>query len=137
MNLKKQLMIGAILMVILICFLIEMLTTIVERKQILPPGLSGNAAFLIAIFIIIYTMGLLAFGVWVSLSRSTKLENWNKRYTLIATIPAYFGFALLPVFFGLILVALTDQTTRSFWLSCLSFPTVLIFLLIEIRKLQS
>jgi hypothetical protein len=137
MNLKKQLIVGSILMVAPICMLIQWISNVVEHQWSIPPGFSGNLAITIGIVASIYAVGSIVFGVLMVVTRSDKFDQWNKRFTLTAKIPAIFGLAFIPVFAGLVLIVLTRQVSWGFWLSCLSFPAVLIFLLLEIREIRN
>jgi hypothetical protein len=132
--LKKQYIVGAVFVIVLLCALIEIIPTVVENGPYLPTDFSKTFDIIIGICMSFYAFSAIVLGVWWTIKPSTKFMEWNKRFTLTASVPGYFLLALLPLLAGLILIVLTHETTWGFTLSCLSFPAILIFLALAIWK---
>ncbi len=134
MEIKKQLIVGAILIASVSCFLLELMSSIFDNLSYLPSALSGGIASIIAVIGTIYALAFVLIGIWGFLRPPPQLEELNKRFTLTASIPGLFLLSLMPIFFGIVLVVLTKQTTWGFCLSALSLPSLLLFLTLALRK---
>lgn len=125
------------MVLILLCALTQMMTSVVRDEQFLPAGFSGITATIIGIIMSFYAVASIVFGIWWALKQPSLFEEWNKRFTLTANIPAYFLLALMPMFAGLVILVLIRESAWGFWLSCLSFPSVLIFLVLSLWKTRN
>jgi hypothetical protein len=85
--------------------------------------------------ITLYIVAFLAFVMWlVQKPEDRFLAELNRRYTIRATIPGYFIFAVVPSIFGMILIGLTGQANWGLWLACLSVPSVILLAVLTLRK---
>ena len=132
---KKEVIVGAIIVIIISLWLtnVGMMTTETNIAPLLSLSASQNnviswVATLGAIFSV-------ASGLWlISQSDKPAIKKWIERYTLRASIPGYFLYALIPMIAGFLLLFLLGQTTWGFGLACTSVPLTIIFLIFGLRK---
>ena len=129
---KKELIIGAVVVAIVMQFLITSLVTIEQHSQPIVTG--GNVANIIGWILTAMTIGYIALGVLLIVKAPASIESLNKKYTIKAAIPGYFLFALLPYIYGLLLIQFTRLSTWGFYLACTSIPTVFLFLVLLLRR---
>lgn len=131
---KKELTIGAAVVVIFAWALIDMVMGVVRNEQYLPSAASGTTSTIIGLAATLYAVGFVGFAAWGIGKAFGQFEEWNKRFTLKATIPGYFLLALMPVAAGLVVVVVARQTAWGIWLSCFSLPATVMLLVLTIRK---
>jgi uncharacterized membrane protein YdcZ (DUF606 family) len=132
---KKELIIGAVVVVLVAQSLIGGITTIMKYSQ--PVIADDNVASIFAWILTAMTVGYTVLGAVLILKAPKSVENLSKKYTIKATIPGYFLFALLPYAYGLALIELTRLSTWGFYLACASIPAVLLFLVLLLRRKDS
>lgn len=132
---KKEIIVGAIIVVMFSLWLINvgMDSTDIGFSPVLAVSASQNnfISWLITIFAVFGIGG----GLWI-ISQSDKpaIQKWIERFTIRATIPTYFLYALIPLIMGLLLILVLGQTAWGFGLACLSIPSVVVFVIYGFRK---
>jgi len=132
---KKEVIVGAIIVIITSLWIINlgMSTTGIE----VPPFVSFSAQVnnLISWLATLGTvLGVAAGLLLISQSDKPAMKKWIDRYTLKATIPGYFLYALIPLIMGLLLILVLRQTAWGVSLACLSVPSTLVLLIFGFRK---
>lgn len=132
---KKEVIAGAVIVIMFSLWLINVGMTSTELGFSPVLALSASLNKFISWLITIFAALGVGSGLWtISQSDKPAIQKWIERFTVRATIPAYFLYALIPLVMGLLLILLFGQTTWGAGLACLSVPSVLVFLLYGLRK---
>lgn len=131
---RKSLIGGALILAIFTCLLIEALTTVLQYQEFLPPAFQGAWATLIGLALTLYALGAVILGAWMILRPAGALGEWNRRFTLTASLPGAFFLALMPAFSGIVVAVLTRQSAWGFYLACLGLPAVIVYLVLALWK---
>jgi len=132
---KKEIIVGAVIVIIVILWLIDVGMSTIESNSLSVLSLSASINNLISwLLTIVAVAGVTGGLLLISQSDKPEIKKWMERYTVRATIPAYFISALVPLIMGLLLLILLGQTTWGLGLACLSVPSTLIFLIFGLSK---
>jgi hypothetical protein len=128
---KIALVWGATLLCIIIFWFIASLLDMFKQDGFLDPMVAtgSSSAVVIGWITTIWLIGSLVYAIWM-VAKSRLFTS----LVIHASIPAYFVFAFFPIAVGIGLVALTGLSNWGAWLTCLSFPTLLVLLLLAIHK---
>ena len=130
---KREIIAGAVILTITSLWLVEVGLNMAGSEALPFLSLSAPTNKVIGWFATIWAIGAVVSGLWFITKKSETLGKVFERYTIRATIPGYFLFALSPVILGL-LVLFTGQTSWGVGISCLSVPSVLAFLFFALRQ---
>jgi hypothetical protein len=132
---RKSIIAGAVIMLLLILLLIDSVAGIARVKGLSLPmvSLASELVNLLGWGITLYALGVLVLVGWAAAKSKVPFEQLSRRFSITAVIPGYFMLVLLPIVLGIFLLLL-GQIQWGVGLACLSVPTVLIFLLIELSK---
>ena len=134
---KRELITGGIITFVLILSLIGFVLDVIEMYSQLGPPVVTNAKVAIAIgwAITVYLIGVQIFILWaIGKSHNTFVNNLIDRLTIRVTIPGSYIFAVFPVFIGTCLAIVTGLVNWGVWLTCLTFPTLIILVLIAMKE---
>lgn len=133
---KKELITGAIIVMILSLLLIGNLGDIARNEEYLPPPIISDTRTISIVgwAATLYVIGFMIVATWAMTKTGSPFEQVSKRYTVRAVIPGYFFLVLIPYVFGIVFVLALRQTTWGLWLSCVGVPATIIFLIIALRK---
>jgi hypothetical protein len=132
---KKEIIVGAVIVIIVILWLINVGMSTIESNSLSVLSLSASINNLISWLLTIVAVAGIAGGLLlISQSDKPEIKRWMERYTVRATIPAYFISALVPLIMGLLLLIMLGQTTWGLGLAYLSVPSTLIFLIFGLSK---
>ena len=130
---KKEIIVGAVMLIITSLFLVDVGTNIVRSESLSFLSLSASTSNFIGWVATICAIGTIVSGLWIITKTSKTADKVFERYTIRATIPGYFLFALAPVILGL-LVLLTGQTNWGVGITCLGVPLFLMFVVFALRQ---
>ena len=135
---KKELLAAAIVVLIIFIWSITALTDILRDGLAPPPPdfVKGAAGQWIGWLAILYVVGVVFYLAWVMLRSPDWFVRLTSRMTVRAAIPLIYWFAFTPIPLGFVVTVLTGEI-QWVWLSCLSIPTLLLFLLVDLLKHSS
>jgi hypothetical protein len=132
---KRELIVGTIILMLLALFLIDSFALVARYEPIFDaPLFSRQIDQFIGWFATLDTIFLIALIAWRAHKKEPSIERLIQRFTIKATIPGYFIFALSPIGVGIVLIAITGQLSWGTGIAALSFPALLLFLYLELRK---
>jgi hypothetical protein len=132
---RRELVAGAIIVGMVVCLLLQNLILMRKYGSDLPLiALSDTMSKAIPWLVTIYALGSVVFGAWLLLHSDPGLEKYHRRSLIRAVIPGFFIFALVPAVAGLLLFGFTGIATWSYFISCLSFPAIFVYLLLALWK---
>ena len=132
---KKEVIAGAVIVILFSLWLINVGMTSTEIGFSPVLALSASLNNFISWLITIFAVFGVGSGLWI-ISQSDKpaIKKWIERFTIRATVPTYFLYALIPLIMGLLLILVLGQTAWGSGLAYLSIPSVLVFLIFGFRK---
>jgi len=132
---KKEVIVGAVIVIMFSLWLINVGITSKEIGFSPLLALSAPLNKFLSWLITIFAVFGVSSGLWI-ISQSDKpaIQKWIERFTIKATVPSYFLYALIPLIMGLLLILMLGQTVWGLGLACLSIPSVLVFLIYGLRK---
>ena len=132
---KKEVIVGAVIVIIISLWLINVGMSTPEIASLPLLSLSVFLANLISwLLTIVAVAGVTGGLLLISQSHKPEIKKWIDRYTVRATIPAYFIYALVPLIMGLLVFVVLGQTSWGLGLACLGVPSTLVFLLFGLSK---
>jgi hypothetical protein len=130
---RRDLIFGAVVLALFACGIIDSLTNVIRNQQYLPPTqMSSTAANMIGWIATLWAVGSVITAAYLVSRTNNPLREWSQRFIIRAAIPAYFAFALVPIALGAFLITV-GLTTWGWWLSCLSVPSILLLLALDLR----
>ena len=130
---KREIIAGAVILTITSLWLVEVGLNMAGSAALPFLSLSAPTNNVVGWFATIWAISAVVSGLWLITQKSETLGKVFERYTIRATIPGYFLFALSPVILGL-LVLFTGQTSWGVGITCLSVPSILAFLVFALRQ---
>jgi hypothetical protein len=134
----KELIAGGVIVGLIAWGLIDMLFNAVETMESLPeysaPAIPANATTAIAWIATFLTFSAVGFAIWGVSKGIPGWDEWAQRHAIKATIPMQFMFAFVPIGMGAFVMTALRRTTWGGWLSCLSLPTILVLVVVLLRK---
>ena len=131
---RKELFAGAVIVFIIALWMVNVMEDIfINRGLAFPFELSLSV---VKAFTWFETVGVLVIVIFALLDygrKKPKIMKLSPRYDLKVRIPGYFLIALLPVGMAFIILGL-GQDEWGLYLACVSFPALLGFLVIALRK---
>ena len=126
---------GGISFVVLVLFIFFVIDAVELSSQYSPPPItSDNVQSIIGWVVTECTFLSLVLAtslVWHSVKHNKQLFE---KLTLRATIPGYFVLTFIPVAMGIALAVVAGLVNWGIWLSCLSVPALMIFVLIALKS---
>ena len=130
---KREIIAGAVFLIITSLWLVDAGMNVAGSQSLPLLSLSAQTNSVIGWFATITAIGAIVGELWFIAQTPKTSSKVFERYTIHATIPSYFFFALSPVIMGLV-VLFTGQTNWGIGITCLSVPSILIFLALALRK---
>jgi hypothetical protein len=131
---RKELVLGAVVVAMFVWSFIDSLLNLIQNPVYLAaPTLPGATATAMGWTCTLWAIGAIAIGAWLVVKGPSQVRGLAERLTIKAIIPGYYVFALVPLCMGAALIAAAHLTTWGWWLSCLSLPSVLLFLVLLLR----
>jgi hypothetical protein len=130
---RSDLVAGAIIVCMVVFVFLGSFDTLIENQSDLPTiTYSDSMSKAIPWLMTIYALGSVVFGAWLFLRSAPGNERFNRGVR--AVIPGFFIFALVPAVAGLFLFFFTGIANWSYFIFCLSFPAVFVYLLLALWK---
>ncbi len=136
---RRDLIVGTIVVATIVCLLSLVLASTIRdeyRLQLLKPLVAPEASFGLAAFLLIFSLLSVVVGALFAAGNRRSFGNSINRFSVQATMPAYFVFALIPLVSGLMLGIATGNVNGQCLLSCLSLPATIILAFVGIRSLS-
>ena len=134
----KELVIGGVIAGLIAWGFTDMLLNAVETMESLPeypPSVvPASAATIIAWIATFLAFGAVVFAIWGVSKGIPGWDDWAQRHAIRAVIPAQFLFAFVPIAVGAFVMTVLRRTSWGGWLSCLSLPTILVLVVVLLRK---
>jgi H+/Cl- antiporter ClcA len=139
MNAKTSLIAGAIILLLFACFLTELVVSVAgNARAFQPPIISDPSSWnLLGLLAVLVIVSIVALTAWLIMRGNETAQRLNEKLTIRANIPGYFLVALLPIGLGLGIMVVTYRMEMGCFVSLLSIPSILIFLLIALRQSNS
>ncbi len=138
-NTKTSLIAGAIILLLFTCFLIDLAVLTAGNATAFEPPLVSDPALwnLLGLLAVLSTLSIIVLAAWLISRGNATIQHLSDMFTIKATIPGYFLVALFPIGTGISVMLLTRRMEMGCLVTLLSIPSILLFLVIALRKTKS
>ncbi len=130
---KREIIAGAVILIITSLWLVDSSINIAGSQSLPLLVVSPILKNVIGWLATVCAIAAVVSGLWVITQTNKTPGKLVERYTIRATIPGYFLFALSPVIMGLVIIFM-GQTNWGVGITCLSAPSILIFLVFVLKQ---
>ena len=132
---KKELIAGTLIVIGLALFIIDTIARVTSYEHLFDqPIFSEQTSSIIGWFLTLDTIFLIFLIAWRIYKQDASIERLRKHFSVRATIPGHFIYALTPIGMGVGLMAITGNYVWGSLLAGLSFPAALIFMYLELKQ---
>jgi len=133
---KKELVIGTIIFIFFIILITGTVVDLVKNKTLVAEfsHLDPTSINSISVVATIWGIAVVVYFIWKSVRSEHFIDSFDNKFTVKAVIPGHYIIAMVPVSIGIFLIVAFGLDVWGGYLSCLGIPTVLIFLVLSIRK---